>query len=370
MSSNKKCAGLIYGKNAHHLDHIACLCSVLSMPLIVTEEEIAGSARHFYPGIEVICADYLHAPEFVVSHFDIIFYSMPRDLFDEVFFFAQKLLQKKVHTVWCPHGNSDKGHSLFFMEALHKEEVALVYGKQMIEFLQKKKVFDQLRSHVNIGNYRYEIYQRDKDFYDHLAERDISRRLPPATRTILYAPTWQDYERSGSFFDAMPCLAENIPADSNLVIKLHPNLLEQHETKVEEILARYASHPQLLFLTHFPPIYPLLNIADVYLGDMSSIGYDFLTFNRPLFFLNQNTRDPLTDPGLYLFRCGIEIKKEDYPNIYSIIDHFFRFELRPFSEIRKEVYAYAFGQRKPLAILKSEIEQAIKVFPEPDLSFY
>jgi len=370
MSSNKKCAGLIYGKNAHHLDHIAPLCALIGMPLIVTEEEIAVQGRHFYPGIKMIYADYLQAPQFVVSHFDVVFYSMPRDLFDEIFFFAQKLLQKKVHTVWCPHGNSDKGHSIFFMEALHKEEVALVYGKQMIEFLQKKNVFDQLKSHVLTSNYRYEVYLQNKEFYDHLAERLIARRLTPAKKTILYAPTWQDYEKSGSFFDAMPSLAETIPPDVNLVIKLHPNLLEQYDARIEEIIACYASNPQLLFLMDFPPIYPLLFLADVYLGDMSSIGYDFLALDRPLFFLNQNTRDPLQDPGLYLFRCGIEIKKEDYPKIYSIIDHFFHFELRSFSPIRQEVYTYAFGHRKPLNMLKSEIEQAIAVFPEPDLSFF
>ncbi len=168
----------------------------------------------------------------------------------------------------------------------------------------------------------------------------------------------------------MPCLAENIPSDVNLIVKLHPNLLEQQDIMVEEIIDRYSSHKHILFLTDFPPIYPLLNLADVYLGDMSSIGYDFLALDRPLFFLNQNARDPLTDPGLYLFRCGIEIKKENYPLIYKTIDDFFHFELRPFSPIRKDVYAYAFGHRKPLDLLKQEIEQALNVFSETDLGFY
>jgi hypothetical protein len=95
---------------------------------------------------------------------------------------------------------------------------------------------------------------------------------------------------------------------------------------------------------------------------MSSIGYDFLTFDRPLFFLNQNTRDALHDPGLYLFRTGIEIKREEYAKIYAIIDHFFQFELRPFSQIRKDVYAYAFGHRKLLEEIKEKIETAIQSY--------
>ena len=54
MPTLKKSAGLIYGKLAHHLDHIAPLCSLMQIPLIVTEEEIARAARQFYPGVEVI----------------------------------------------------------------------------------------------------------------------------------------------------------------------------------------------------------------------------------------------------------------------------------------------------------------------------
>lgn len=370
MQYSKKCAGLILGDMPHHLDHIAPLCRLLNIPLFATEAAIAKDARLFYPGIEVIEVEYLHASEFLVSHFDIIFYSMPRDLFDEVFFFAQKLLQKKIHTVWCPHGNSDKGHNVFFMEALRKEEIALVYGKQMIDFLKKKKAFDQLKQYVLVGNYRYEFYKSQKNYYDNLIEREILRKLPPSKRCILYAPTWKDYELSSSFVDAMPHLASKIPPDINLIVKLHPNLLKQNDLIIDEIIDRYRSHPHILFITDFPPIYPLLNIADVYLGDMSSIGYDYLAFDRPMFFLNQNARDSQLDPGLYLFRCGIEIKKENYPEIYQKIDNFFNFELRSFSQIRKDVYNYAFGQPKSLEAIKKEISEALSIFSESDLNFF
>ncbi|HEY2810167.1 MAG TPA: CDP-glycerol glycerophosphotransferase family protein [Rhabdochlamydiaceae bacterium] len=359
MPTFPACAGLIYGNESHHLDHIAPLCALLQMPLIVTEERLALLAKKFYPMVEVVAADYLAIGEYLVSHFNLIFYSIPRDLFDELFFLPQQLLQKKVHTIWCPHGNSDKGHSLFFMEALQKEEMALLYGKQMIDFLQKKSAFQQLKEHVIVGNFRYEFYLKNKEFYDSLVEREITRRLAPAKKIYLYAPTWQDFEKSGSFFDALPHLAENIPPDVNLLVKLHPNLLQQHDWQVEDLVQHYQSQDHILFITDFSPIYPLLSSADVYIGDMSSMGYDFLTFDRPLFFLNQNTRDPLRDPGLYLFRTGIEIKREAYAKIYDTIDHFFQFELRPFSPIRKEVYAYAFGHRKSLEEIKNEIETIV-----------
>ncbi len=370
MTEECRPAGLIYGPEYHHLDHLAPLCLMMGVPLIVTEENLAEQARRYYPGLVVVNVDYMSAPEHLVSHFDLVFYSMPRDLFDEIFFFAQKLSQKRIHTIWCPHGNSDKGNGVFYMEALKKEEAALVYGKQMIEYLKRKFVFDQLKGHAVTGNFRYQFYLTRKSFYDTVAEKEILRRLPRAEKTLLYTPTWQDYERSSSFLDATVPLIEKLPEKHNLIIKLHPNLHLQDEFQIEELMEKYQDKKNVLFLVDFPPIYPLLNVADVYIGDMSSIGYDFLAFDRPMFFLNQNTRNPKSDHGLYLFRSGIEIKPEQYPDIHQIIDHYFHYELRNFSEIRQEVYAYAFGHTRPLEQVKSEISGLYALFEDQDLNFF
>ena len=370
MTNTPRCAGLIYGPQAHHLDHLGPLCAIINIPLITTEEKIASLARRYYPSLEVICADYMVVAEHMVSHFEIVFCSIPRDLFDEVFFFAQKLQQKRLHTIWCPHGNSDKGNSTFHMEALKKEEAALVYGKQMIDFLQRKKVYDQLKGHVIISNFRHQFYLESRSFYDLIVEREISKRLPKAEKTLLYAPTWQDFEHSSSLFHAIEPMIEKLPQNHNLIIKLHPNLGLQEEFKIEELIEKYEDHPNVLFLSDFPPIYPLLQLIDIYIGDMSSIGYDFLIFDRPLFFLNQNLRNQQVDPGLYLFRCGIEIKPENYADIHEIIERYFLYELRNFSEIRKEVYAYTFGHPKSLDTLKKEITHLTQLFSEKGLDFF
>ncbi len=367
---SKKAAGLIYGPESHHLDHLGPLCEILGIPLIVTEETIAQSADRYYPNLDVILSDYLSLPQDLMSEFEIIFYSMPRILFDEVFFFAQKMAQKKIHTIWCPHRNSDKGNNIPHMEALHQEESALVYGEQMIEFLKRKSVFDQLKSHIVTGNYRLAYYLQNKIFYDTLAEAEIFRRLPKAEKNLLYAPTWKDYENSTSFFDATGPLIENLPEHWNLLIKLHPNLVLQEEFKIDALIHKYEDHPRVLFLADFPPIYPLLNQIDLYIGDMSSIGYDFLSFDRPLFFLNQSKRDPQSDLGLYLFRCGVEILPEQYPQIHQIIQDFLQFELRDFSKIRRQVYNYAFAPDKNLQKLREEIVSSYAIFPDTDLNFF
>ncbi len=353
MTKNKRAAGLIYGSHIPYLDHLAPLCSLLEIPLIVTESAIASAAQKYYENLEVVLLDSLVLPEWVASHFELIFCCTPRDLFEEVFYLAQALLQKKIHTVWCPHGNSDKGANIFYMEALRKEKAALVYGKQMIEFFQRKGAWDSLQGHVITGNFRLEYFKNHRAFYEKILENEI--KLKANTRTLLYAPTWKDYELSSSFFGAIEPLVERLPSEHQLIVKLHPNLLLQEEFETEEIVLKYQDRDNVLFLKDFPPIYPLLSLVDAYIGDMSSIGYDFLAFNKPLFFLNPNERDPAKDLGLFLFRCGIEIKPSEYKQIYSIIDKFFTFELRDFSSIRQEVYTYAFGHEKPLDVLKQEI---------------
>jgi len=370
MTTPMRAAGLIYGPEPHHLDHLAPLCCLLQIPLIVTEESILEQAEQFYPELEAKCVSYHSISDALVKNFEVIFHCSIRDLFDEIFFFAQKFNNKKLHTIWCPHGNSDKGHSTFYMEALGKEEVALVYGQKMIDFFKEKGVFDNLKAHAIVDNYRYSYYLKHKTFYDELVKNKIGRQLPVRKKKILYAPTWDDVEKSSSFYDATASLIERLPESFNLIIKLHPNLRLKDPFGVDKFLLAYEDRIQILFIEDFSPVYPLLNFVDIYIGDASSIGYDFLAFNKPMLLLNQNNRDSEKDPGLYLFKCGIEIRKDQYHDIYKILTAYLPSDISYFSDVRKNVYEYTFGKEKNEIDLKAEIEALYKVFPEKDLNFY
>ena len=94
----------------------------------------------------------------------------------------------------------------------------------MFDFLKRKNVFDSLKAHVITGNYRHLFYLQHRAFFDAIAEREIKRHLREG-KTILYAPTWRDYEKSSSFFDAIHLMIETLPDHYNLIVKLHPNLL-------------------------------------------------------------------------------------------------------------------------------------------------
>lgn len=305
------CACLIYGDYLHYLDHLAPLAHLLDIPLIVSDQKIGSLAKTYYPMVKLIVCE---SAEAIVQTYDTLIVCTPRDLFDLTFFLPQQLLKKRISTIWCPHGNSDKGQFSLFMEGLKREEFAFLYGQKMVDLFKQKNILGQLKAHALIGNYRFAFYQKYKAFYD---------AFTPKKPYILYAPTWQDVEQSTSYFDALPHLLA-LPETVNLVIKPHPLL------PLEPV-----DRPATLFLTDFPPVYPLLNGLEVYIGDMSSIGYDCLAFDKPMFFLNQNDRK-----GLYLFGCGVEVKKSQYAEIASLIQNH---PPETFTVQRKKAYDYTFG---------------------------
>jgi len=263
-----RAAGLIYGRQLHHLDHLAPLCALEELPLILTDETLCNLAKKFYPDLNVLHLSEREAPEKLVYHFDTIIYCTPRVLFDQVFYFAQALQNKRIRTIWCPHGNSDKGRDSPLMEALYEEELLLTYGPHIENFIREKGITAPFH---RIGNYRLAYYEKHRSFYDAL--------LPPnEKKTILYAPTWQDGENNSSFPHVWKQLLHP-PEEIELMIKLHPHLYHQFPKEIEELKKEHT------LIEDFPPIYPLLAKTDVLVGDRSSINYDFLVFKRPLYLI-------------------------------------------------------------------------------------
>ena len=367
MNGQGDSAGLIYGLSFHYIDHLAPLCEIMKVPLLVTEEEMQKTIFAFYPKLQVIHINYIHLPEYVVSNYKLLFICTPRVLFDEVFFFSQMMHRKKVHTIWCPHGNSDKGHKVPYMQGLGQEEALFVYGQKMVDFLQSKGVLLENKSYLMVGNYRKEHYLQNQEFYDSLVRAVLSNKIDKRKKTIFYAPTWDDAEKSSSFQGALPSLIDSLCGEFNLLIKPHPNLLIDSAIENRRLIERYEKKEGVFFLLEFPPIYPLLAAIDIYIGDFSSIGYDVLSFQKPMFFLNGQKREVQKDQGLYLYRCGIEVQQEDYVKMLSILHKELPVDQMLFSDIRKEVYEYTFVEQKDL---KEKIETFCIPFLTDELPFF
>lgn len=248
-----KPAIVIWEESPHFLDHLAPLAIWLELPLLVASLDDYTLVRRYYPKAAV---ELLEGREMVLSQllsrYNLLLYSTFNRKALEREFRAWPQPVEKLKTIFVPHGNSDKsGHLPLFAE----EEALLVYGDRMRDFINTQGL-----RHIVVGNWR----QRE---VSPPYERNFSTHRP----VILYAPS------IGEFKPEVLALQEHY----TLLLKLHP----RDERERPGILASLKKSDHVHIVENYPPIYPLLQHVDLYLGDISSVGYDFLYFDKPLVFL-------------------------------------------------------------------------------------
>lgn len=337
-------AALNTGKDSRLLDHLAPLCEMMQIPLFLTDENNHELISKFYPNTS---SHYVPTEDFslftLAERYPILIQST---------FWEPHLMQliKSAHPHarfgYCPHGNSDKGHQKGMMEPIQWQDFVFLYGEHMVDRLKKQNLWKELPPYVFTGNYRLGYYQKYQTFYDTLVQKEIFSHLNPNNPTILYAPTWNDEENSSSFYTICKNLIQQLPEEYNLIIKTHPLLQEQDPAQYYRALPEVSHKRNFLLLEEFPPIFPLLAKVDVLLGDASSIGYDFLHFENPMFFFNPFKNLSSDHPSTYLHRCGIVIPEKEYGDIFT----FMKKNLRHFNEEKKDLqrkmWTYAFGIQK------------------------
>lgn len=324
MESYKESScGLIYGTDIHHLDHIATLCCILDIPLVCTDVSIQEIAEKIYPNIKVLHFDINQLAERVLEKFNKLFSCLPKQLLDPIFSFAEHTHRRKLLYIWLPHGNSDKDN----LAALVMEKFLLIYGKQMKDVLTRKKVLPKISHTVVIGNFRKLFYFANKKHFDDEIKKILSIKRHPR-KTILYAPTWGSEELGDEAYKVISTL----PDEDELIVKFHPNTL--YTGFAVAIKEAFAEKENIHFVDDTPLVFPLLYLADVYVGDHSSMAYDFLSLNKPLFFLT-DTRTPIHHTGMVVppekLYQAIEEKEDPFKQARQTLDEY-AFEPSPLLE--------------------------------------
>ncbi|NGX63258.1 MAG: hypothetical protein KR126chlam6_00666 [Candidatus Anoxychlamydiales bacterium] len=349
----KKIAAINFSSAIHLLDHIAPLAYILDIPLYIDDESCSNLLKTYYPEVKHELKRNL-AYDFLAKNYDVLISC--NYWFVEDKFAFETLNNKNIKLVFCPHGNSDKGHiNKVNMLAYTMQDMVFLYGDHMKNLLKTLNVFSKLKNHTTIGNFRLSYYKKFKSFYDKLVDTTIFSKLDPNKKTILYAPTWKDAENSSSFFFVLNKLIEKVPSNYNLIIKPHPNLEEKNPVEFYKLFPTKLL-PNIFWLQDFTPIYPLLNRCDIYLGDFSSIGYDFLYYQKPMFFIDPFDRDPKKDPSLFLHSCGEQIKTDNLDNIFSIIENN---QNSNFQEKQKKLYDFTFDKYLEIPKIKENILKSI-----------
>jgi hypothetical protein len=317
----------IHTGGPHYLDHLGVLCAGLEIPLIVSERETFKAAQEFYPDLLIVYRDLPDLSlDFLAERADVIF--------ESGHYFALELRPlwemlhgKKMRVVYCPHGNSDKNPGNI------EKDISLFYGEHMKSLLGK-----EITKTVRSGNYRSLYYQKHQRQLD----KQLSSLLFQDRQTVFYAPTYD----ASSFSDTARIIEEIAPF-YNLWIRWHPFLSELYPAESEKMKALCNKTPNVTDLSSFHSIYPILNTVDFYLGDASSIGYDFLTFNKPLFFLGHHEGK--------IYECGTHLKESEHwgETIATFQDD------KVWAEKRKKLSERVFGKQKSFKEIREELKQAL-----------
>lgn len=341
---------------ASHLDHLGVLSILLQIPLIVTCRENYLLTKRYYPKADVEYLDHNEVTLDFLAQYDVIFHT-GKFWAIQLQPMIDLLYQKRVRFVYCPHGNSDK-------ERIQTEHVAqdlsLVYGEHMIDLLQETGAMQKIDEIVRTGNYRLSYFASEKEFYDQEISPLFKGRLDK--RCILFAPTWEKNRDHCSFLLHCQNLIEDLSDHDFLVVKLHPFIAEFHPGLSTHLIHRYQDKSNVLFLEEMPIVYPLLEKVDLLIGDYSSLCYDFLYFDKPMFFFNPHQRK-----NFPLQQCGREIPSEEEKNPISYINRCLANKQISFSDKRKDLYQYAFGQDLPRGEREINIrnEITLKLLQEP-----
>jgi hypothetical protein len=130
--------------------------------------------------------------------------------------------------------------------------------------------------------------------------------------TIIYCPTWRKENISSiEIFLSEPETIVRLALDYNIIVKPHPNIFNPDRQFYDQsIVDRLESMAQIpnVKLIRSGNVMPWYAQADLFLGDISAAGYEWLYYNKPMVFLNPQ-------PGLlqasedfatltYLWQCG------------------------------------------------------------------
>lgn len=364
--------GLLETPYNFFIDHLAPLCAFLKMPLISSHPQTKLMYQNYYPNVEFRIKAW--DLSYLFQNFSTIFYSfVPDPPFQKLVKLAKEsqpnnpLWHKSVQFVYHLHGCSDKGfHSNWIEKNHHLKDLDLliINGQRMLDILEFKGLSNEPKNILKLGNYRKTYYYEHQSFFDNLVDKEVFSKFKKDLPTLLYAPTWQDAEKSSSLFQWGDRLIQELTPQFNLIIKLHPNMTQKRAgydpTPTLKWIQKHSRNPNCLFLPFYPLVYPILNRIESYIGDYSSVGYDALSLQKPLYFLNANNRE-LKDPGALLFGCGELITQNNISKLNQIIVDRLAQKFPHFSNTYYHLHESAFGPELSLQAIQDKLSKSLSL---------
>ncbi len=164
---------------------------------------------------------------------------------------------------------------------------------------------ERLLRHEHNRAMRYAMIGYPK--FDRIAA--LPRLFKNARKTVIYCPTWRKAGLSSLdvFLSDLEAL-EMLKKHYNVIVKPHPNVFSPARPFYDEsIVARLRALDGVTLVCSGNAM-PYFSQADLFIGDISASGYEWLYFGRPMVFLNPQPdvlrpSVDIADPT-FLWQCG------------------------------------------------------------------
>lgn len=251
-----------------------------SVKLVVREFDAARAAAPEYPGYRQLFTD-----DCDLDRYDLVVTPT---------FLREGERTSRTRAVQVFHGMSDKP---FTYERNFSDYLCnLCVGRRQLE---------RLLANERNRNMRWQLVGYPK--FD--APPAAPRLFDNDRRTVIYCPTWRKGGISSlETLVSAPAIVERLSRRYNVIVKPHPNTLNPAREFYDAALVRALESLPGVRLVRSGNVMPWFALSDLYIGDISASGYEWLYFGRPMVFLNPQPGRlaPSSDPAAltYLWQCG------------------------------------------------------------------
>lgn len=173
-----------------------------------------------------------------------------------------------------------------------------------------------------------ELYRAGIPYMDEMLKRAKTyERKQGDVPTVLLAPTWGEYGLLNRYGEEL--IRSLVDTGYNIVIRPHPQSFTADKDIIDGLMSKFPESDKLHW-NHDNDNFEALADSDIMISDFSAVNFDYaFVFDKPLIYSNTGFTKNLYDAWRFEEdpwnvatprRIGIELTKENIPNLKQIID--------------------------------------------------
>ncbi|MGI9046093.1 MAG: CDP-glycerol glycerophosphotransferase family protein [Burkholderiales bacterium] len=239
-------------------------------------------------------------------------------------------IKSRAHVVQLFHGISDKPFT--YERDFSDYRLCLCAGQRQLDRLQRHGKNRRMRFSM-VGYPKFDCIDARPPLFGN------------GKKTLIYCPTWRKGGSSSiALFLDNPDVVARLTEDYNLIVKPHPNIFNPAREFFDGAIIERLTQMPGIKLVRSGNVMPWFAQSDLFIGDISASGYEWLYFGRPMVFLNPQPgalfASDDVEAATYLWQCGEVCDQVGYLQ-RCVTDSLLR---DPHAEQREQVLHYSVHQ--------------------------